>query len=189
VSSAQQQSPDLAVVGGGVIGLAVAWRAAERGLRTVVLERGGIGSGASGVAAGMLAPSSEAAFGEQPLLALNLESARRWPAFATELADRDVAFTMVAADADLVEVTGALFSQDTGPAYLVDSSTVSAQTSDRIRQAAALRGTTLLAAPVSGNAKVVRAAYPAQRSWSSSTARSSVRSSPGTRRRRWCTST
>ena len=74
-----------------------------------------------------------------------------------ELADRDVAFTMVAADADLVEVTDALFSQDTGPAYLVDSSTVSAQTSDRIRQAAALRGTTLLAAPVSGNAKVVRA--------------------------------
>ena len=88
MSSAQQQSPDLAVVGGGVIGLAVAWRAAQRGLRTVVLERGGIGSGASGVAAGMLAPSSEASFGEQPLLALNLESARHWPAFAAELAER-----------------------------------------------------------------------------------------------------
>ena len=88
MSSAQQQSPDLAVVGGGVIGLAVAWRAAQRGLRTVVLERGAIGSGASGVAAGMLAPSSEAAFGEQLLLALNLESAQRWPAFAAELAER-----------------------------------------------------------------------------------------------------
>jgi glycine oxidase len=88
LSSAQQQSPDLAVVGGGVIGLAVAWRAAQRGLRTVVLERGAIGSGASGVAAGMLAPSSEAAFGEQLLLALNLESAQRWPAFAAELAER-----------------------------------------------------------------------------------------------------
>ena len=88
MSSAQQQSPDLAVVGGGVIGLAVAWRAAQRGLRTVVLERGAIGSGASGVAAGMLAPSSEAAFGEQVLLALNLESAQRWPAFAAELAER-----------------------------------------------------------------------------------------------------
>jgi glycine oxidase len=88
VSSAQQQSPDLAVIGGGVIGLAVAWRAEQRGLRTVVLERGGIGSGASGVAAGMLAPSSEAAYGEQPLLALNLESAQRWPAFAAELAER-----------------------------------------------------------------------------------------------------
>ena len=88
MSSAQQQSPDLAVVGGGVIGLAVAWRAAQRGLRTVVLERDAIGSGASGVAAGMLAPSSEAAFGEQLLLALNLESAQRWPAFAAELAER-----------------------------------------------------------------------------------------------------
>src|SRR5256884_5183484 len=88
VSSAQQQSPDLAVVGGGVIGLSVAWRASQRGLRTVVLERAGIGAGASGVAAGMLAPSSEAAFGEQGLLALNLESARRWPAFAAELAER-----------------------------------------------------------------------------------------------------
>jgi len=87
LSSAQQQSPDLAVIGGGVIGLAVAWRAAQHGLRTVVLERGGIGSGASGVAAGMLAPSSEAVFGEQRLLALNLESAQRWPAFAAELAE------------------------------------------------------------------------------------------------------
>src|SRR5436190_974378 len=67
VSSSQQQSPDLAVVGGGVIGLAVAWRAALRGLRTVVLERARIGAGASGVAAGMLAPSTEASFGEGPL--------------------------------------------------------------------------------------------------------------------------
>jgi 3-hydroxyisobutyrate dehydrogenase-like beta-hydroxyacid dehydrogenase len=77
-----------------------------------------------------------------------------------ELADRDIVFTMVAADADLVEVTlgeGGLLCQDTGPAYLVDSSTVSAETSDRIRLAAARRGTTLLAAPVSGNAKVVKA--------------------------------
>ncbi len=88
MSTAQQEFPDLAVVGGGVIGLSVAWRASQRGLRTVVLERGAIGAGASGVAAGMLAPSSEAAFGEQPLLGLNLESARRWPAFAAELAER-----------------------------------------------------------------------------------------------------
>src|SRR5258706_14174887 len=87
VSTAQQQSYDLAVVGGGVIGLSVAWRASQSGLHTVVLERDAIGAGASGVAAGMLAPSSEAAFGEQRLLALNLESARRWPPFAGELAE------------------------------------------------------------------------------------------------------
>ena len=67
---------------------------------------------------------------------------------------------MVAADADLLEVTvgenGLLRGHD-GPAYLIDSSTVSAETSDRIRLSAARHGTTLLAAPVSGNAKVVRA--------------------------------
>ncbi len=75
-----------------------------------------------------------------------------------ELAGRDVVFTMVSADDDLLAVTlgpGGLLNQPTAPRYLVDSSTVSAETSERVRQAAAARGTTLLAAPVSGNAKVV----------------------------------
>lgn len=75
-----------------------------------------------------------------------------------ELADRDVVFTMVSADDDLLAVTlgpGGLLNQPTAPRYLVDSSTVSAETSERVREAAAARGTTLLAAPVSGNAKVV----------------------------------
>jgi 3-hydroxyisobutyrate dehydrogenase len=77
-----------------------------------------------------------------------------------DLADRDVVFTMVAEDEDLLAVTvgpGGLLSQGTAPRYLVDSSTVSAETSDDVRQAAAARGTTLLAAPVSGNGKVARA--------------------------------
>jgi 3-hydroxyisobutyrate dehydrogenase len=77
-----------------------------------------------------------------------------------ELADRDVVFTTVAADADLLAVTlgeGGLLRQVKAPVYLVDSSTISAETSDRLREAAAERGTTLLAAPVSGNAKVVDA--------------------------------
>src|SRR5436305_10223537 len=87
MSQAQHQHPDLAVVGGGAIGLAVAWWAAQPGLRTLVLERHDVGSGASGVAAGMLAPSSEASFGEERLLELNLRSAGRWPAFAAELAE------------------------------------------------------------------------------------------------------
>jgi 3-hydroxyisobutyrate dehydrogenase-like beta-hydroxyacid dehydrogenase len=77
-----------------------------------------------------------------------------------ELADRDVVFTTVAADADLLAVTlgeGGLLRQVKAPVYLVDSSTISAETSDRLREAAVERGTTLLAAPVSGNAKVVEA--------------------------------
>jgi 3-hydroxyisobutyrate dehydrogenase len=76
-----------------------------------------------------------------------------------DLAARDVVFTMVAADQDLLEVTlgeGGLLRQSLAPRYLVDSSTVSAQTSEEVRAAAAQVGTVLVAAPVSGNAKVVR---------------------------------
>jgi glycine oxidase len=78
---------DVAVVGGGVIGLAAAWRARQRGLEVVVLDRGELGAGTSHAAAGMLAPVAEADAQERDLLAHNLESARRWPAFAKELAD------------------------------------------------------------------------------------------------------
>src|SRR5690242_7237814 len=72
----------------------------------------------------------------------------------SDLAGRDVVFTMVADDAGLVEVTlaeGGLLRQEKVPAYLVECSTVSQETSARIRRVAAERGTTLLAAPVSGN--------------------------------------
>jgi glycine oxidase len=73
------------VIGAGIAGLASAWRAAQSGLRVVVLERGEPGCGASSVAAGMLAPVTETDFGEDELLRLNLESAAMWPAFAAEL--------------------------------------------------------------------------------------------------------
>jgi glycine oxidase len=83
----QQQHPasDLVVIGAGVIGLAIAWRAAQRGLRPLVLDAGAPGGGATGVAAGMLAPATEADFGEEALLQLNLASARLYPAFVAEL--------------------------------------------------------------------------------------------------------
>src|ERR687893_2312230 len=76
---------DVAVVGGGVVGLAVAWRAAQRGRRVCVLERNELGSGASHVAAGMLAPVTELDVGELDLLELGLRSARMWTRFAAEL--------------------------------------------------------------------------------------------------------
>ena len=78
---------DAVVVGAGVIGLACAWRAAQRGLRVLVLDRDGPGAGASGVAAGMLAPVGEADFGEEALLRLNLAAADAWPGFAAELSE------------------------------------------------------------------------------------------------------
>ena len=79
-------SPDVAVVGGGVIGLSSAWRLAQRGASVVVVDAGLAGA-ASGVAAGMLAPVTEARLGEEPLLALNRASWARWPAFAAEVAE------------------------------------------------------------------------------------------------------
>jgi glycine oxidase len=75
---------DVAVVGGGVIGLAVAWRCARRGLRVRVYDPSP-GQGASHASAGMLAPVSEAYFGETELTRLLVESAARWPAFREEL--------------------------------------------------------------------------------------------------------
>jgi glycine oxidase len=106
-----QSSYDVVIVGAGVIGLAAAWRAAERGLSVCVVERDAPGAGASGVAAGMLAPVTEAEFGAQALLALNLESHARWESFATELRERagaDVGYRrggalVVAADRDDAE--------------------------------------------------------------------------------------
>jgi glycine oxidase len=87
VPSTPSEAHDVVVVGAGVPGLGVAWRARARGLRVLVLERDVPGAGASSVAAGMLAPVSEADAGERELLALGLESARRWGAFAAELRD------------------------------------------------------------------------------------------------------
>jgi glycine oxidase len=82
------RAADVVIVGGGIIGLAVAWRARLRGMSVVVLERGAIGGEcASGVAAGMLAPVSEVEVGEagRRVLELGLRSACMWPGFAAEL--------------------------------------------------------------------------------------------------------
>jgi glycine oxidase len=87
---------DAIFAGGGVIGLASAWAAAKRGARVCVLEAERPAAGATGVAAGMLAPVGEASWGEDDLVSLNLESLRRWPGFAEELeqaSEIEVGFT------------------------------------------------------------------------------------------------
>ncbi|WP_327110660.1 glycine oxidase ThiO [Nocardia sp. NBC_01730] len=74
----------LAVVGGGAIGLAVAWRAAEAGWSVTLLDPA-LGAGASWVAGGMLAPLSEGWPGEERVLEFGAASLARWPEFAARL--------------------------------------------------------------------------------------------------------
>src|SRR5580658_1904257 len=75
---------DVVVAGGGVIGTAIAWRAAAAGLGVVLVDPAD-GGAASLVAAGMLAPVSESLFGEEALLKINLLAVGRFPSFAAEL--------------------------------------------------------------------------------------------------------
>src|SRR5215204_5735784 len=78
-----------------------------------------------------------------------------------ELADREIVFTIVSGSDDVVEVvlgpSGLLSDAATSPRIVVDSTTVSADASERVRGEAGERGVALLAAPVSGNPKVVAA--------------------------------
>jgi glycine oxidase len=73
----------VAVVGGGIIGLSIAWRLVESGVDVAVLDGGG--AGAWQVAAGMLAPGGESAFEEPALARLMRRSGELWPEFAASL--------------------------------------------------------------------------------------------------------
>jgi glycine oxidase len=78
--------PDVIIIGGGLIGMGVAWRTAQAGADVTVIDPTP-GAGASHVAAGMVAPVTELHYGEEALLRLNLESSSMFPAFAAELED------------------------------------------------------------------------------------------------------
>ncbi|WP_091452646.1 glycine oxidase ThiO [Actinokineospora iranica] len=106
----------VAVVGGGVIGLSVAWWLAEAG-HEVVLVDPAPASGASWVAGGMLAPVTESWPGEDDVLALGRASLAQWPAFAARLAgvggdprlrhDGTLAVAVDSADAGALDVLAA----------------------------------------------------------------------------------
>ncbi len=79
-------SSDVVVLGAGVIGAAVAWRCAQRGLAVSLVDPGA-GHGAWHTAAGMLAPITELHYTETPLLRLNLDSLARYPGFTAEVGE------------------------------------------------------------------------------------------------------
>jgi glycine oxidase len=108
----RSKSYDAVVIGAGLIGLACAWRASRRGLSVLVVDRAPEpGAGASCVAAGMLAPVTEADFGEEAPLRVNLAGRERWAGFAAELEEvgglstgyRETGALVVAADRDDAE--------------------------------------------------------------------------------------
>jgi 3-hydroxyisobutyrate dehydrogenase len=77
-----------------------------------------------------------------------------------ELRDRDIVFCTVSASDDLIQVTSGpdgVLGSDKSPKLLVDCSSVSEEASLKVRAACERHGTQMLAAPVSGNAKVVTA--------------------------------
>src|SRR5215469_2935243 len=82
--SAHSEAVDVAIVGGGVIGLSIAWRAARQGQRVLVADPQP-GRGATHAAAGMLTPIAEAAYAEREIFGLGQESLRRYPGFVDDL--------------------------------------------------------------------------------------------------------
>jgi glycine oxidase len=106
--SANHGSTDVAIVGAGVIGLAVGWRLASRGLSVTLFERGQPGRGTTHAAAGMIAPIAEARPTEPALLELGQRSASAYPQFLEALAEvseidplyRRVGTVLVARDPD-----------------------------------------------------------------------------------------
>jgi glycine oxidase len=81
---ATEVATDVAIIGGGIMGSAVALRLAQRGIGVTVIERGIPGAEASSAAAGILGPQMEAD-GPGPLLELGLKSRALYPALAAEL--------------------------------------------------------------------------------------------------------
>ncbi len=84
--SPRNTGQDVVIIGGGVMGCAIALRLAQRGVGVTVIERGIPGAEASSAAAGMLAPQMEVS-GPGPMLELGLRSRALYPSLAVELAD------------------------------------------------------------------------------------------------------
>ena len=81
---------DLAIIGGGVIGCAIAWRLAQSGASIALIERGRFGNGASGATAGIIAPLWHIPPDNPPLFQMGIRSLQLFPQWAAELADAGI---------------------------------------------------------------------------------------------------
>ncbi|MFU8804425.1 MAG: glycine oxidase ThiO [Bradymonadaceae bacterium] len=79
---------DLAIVGGGIVGLGVGWKLARMGYEVLLLERGEVGAGASRAAGGMLAPTAEVQFHDGAMLELQKRSLEMYPEFVRDIEDQ-----------------------------------------------------------------------------------------------------
>jgi glycine oxidase len=82
-----ENAADLIVVGGGVIGLAAAWRAAEAGLTVILLDAGELGGQSSRAAAGILGPLAESS-ADGPFTSLLWAALQRFPSWVAALRER-----------------------------------------------------------------------------------------------------
>jgi glycine oxidase len=80
----KRNSWDVIIIGGGIIGVSIAWRLGQKKLRVLVLDRQEPGREASYASAGMLAPYTEAEE-DTPLLRLAIHSREMYPDFLREI--------------------------------------------------------------------------------------------------------
>ncbi|MFB6257398.1 MAG: glycine oxidase ThiO [Flavobacteriales bacterium] len=83
---------EIGIIGGGIIGLSIAWQCARAGMQVTLLEKENVGVGTSSVAAGMLAPEAEVDFGEEALMKLSRRSLGLYPSFLEELKEDALEF-------------------------------------------------------------------------------------------------
>jgi glycine oxidase len=84
---ASSDSSRVVIVGGGVIGLSIAWRLAREnaGRRVLLFDAHRAGEGTSRVSAGMIAPIAEAGFEDPDFISFARQSRERYPSFVNDI--------------------------------------------------------------------------------------------------------